>query len=177
MNKYITCALDDLKTDLTPFEYKLLSGWKVKLFRTSTDIPKSKYWFIENGYLHTALHLINIPMIHHEIAHCVELKDKKRWMKNNWGFNFGFKKFAATAREARVQAIHLLMRGSIANDPHRWIKGQAANYKVNLFSKFKSKQEVEDYLIAQQNKIRQEWNLDRIELEWKIRMEYIHERL
>lgn len=139
-----------------------------------------KCFFIENGHIYIPYAL---PSAEHEIAHMVEMKNSKRWTMADWGLigNPSFVDevkpglfFAAFAREVRVRAIqqHLTKQEWHPLSQHIAWGGKAIESRLP-FGRFKSLMDVELWDMDLHAKTYNAWSTDRIEHEWKIRLNHI----
>lgn len=121
----------------------------------------------------------------HEIGHWVEMKSPKRWFLPDLGMSndpdgFTPKSFwAAYAREVRVRTLQ-----SLIGDSHNCIltspKGESYDHsswgwggrssKYFPFGRFKTRQNIIDWEQDLISKTKNNWPVDRIVHEWKIRL-------
>lgn len=158
-------------------------------------------YFIKNHKICIGYNLICIRL-EHQICHMVEMQDLQRCLLPNWGFTSPLSKtiysedpkrkdklirkeqlivskehlYRALARETRVRSIEKLISNSsylLLNNPI-WID----MVKCSLpFGKFTSTSDVGDWLDSITESTSKIWNLDRIEFEWKTRIDYISNHL
>lgn len=122
----------------------------------------------------------HVPMIEHEIAHMVEMNDFKRCVMDDWGLKTFIKPeslsskevFVGLTRETRVRAIqcHLTKIGQSIKDHKQWIY-MVSNHLP--FGKFKTVQNVLEWVEEMHTRTFKDWNIDRIEYEWNRRTDYI----
>lgn len=124
----------------------------------------------------------SFPNIGHEIAHMVEMKDYSRCIKTDWGFldpeksvksNKPNRIIAAAAREIRVRAIESIFSNNVTKIGKNqiWIE---AIYGILPYGKFDTFKDFLDWEEDLHNKTIKAWNADRIETEWKSKLDYIH---
>lgn len=142
---------------------------------------------IENNKINIAY---NIPFVRigHQIAHMVEINDLKKCLLPNWGFktfqSFTPSKehiFRAIARETRVRAIEKIIYSDylapidLFNDINFYWKDLVKN--ILPYGKFNSLEEVKDWCQSIEYSTLNIWSLDKIEYDWKIRIDYISNHL
>lgn len=123
-----------------------------------------------------------IPNIAHEISHFVEMNNFDRLIKPDFGFDpIGSNKYKspknivqAISRENRVVAIESIIKNIDYSIPIKENDYWFETFKNILpFGKFKTIENVFDWsefiYISTKNK----WSKDRIEHEWKIRLNYV----
>lgn len=123
-----------------------------------------------------------LPSADHEIAHMVEMTNRSRWTLHDWGINIHEPKtqkglFAAISRETRVRAIQRHMTPNIPrfaplNNVHCWEPWVKENIP---FGKFKTYQDVENWVVDMHDKTYAAWSLDRIRYEWEVRINHIRD--
>lgn len=126
-----------------------------------------------------------LPNIIHEISHFVEINDLNRLTKDDFGFspikdgilllekNAKFF-FAAAARESRVRGIERSIctkRDSRLTQNHYW-NNMAAGHMP--FGRFNDKTDFVNWSDDLHNKTIKAWSKDRIECEWKVRLDFVH---
>jgi hypothetical protein len=134
------------------------------------------------------------PSANHEIAHWVEMKDENRWLLPNWGiptksfihphrFIGGTREgeVAALSREMRVMAIQAHMESFLVEkDPGqmrermtRWADEAFLKDFQLPFGKLKERQDIRNWAGQIWQTTFNAWNLDRIEFEFKKRIEMV----
>lgn len=166
------------------------------------DLSKSEPvpYYVANDKIFISYNLLAIRL-EHQIAHMVEMQDLQRCLLPNWGFKrldggapfecriedskliFSKKErvkliaskehlYRALARETRVRSIEKLM-GNVSHpilDNPIWNEMVKYNFP---FGKFESLNDVKYWLDSITESTSKIWNLDRIEFEWKIRIDFI----
>lgn len=168
-------------------------GIPKSLFNSLKDdgivFPKHKLSFNNNDdyfYVPTKkciyLPVNSIPNLEHELAHMLEMNDFARLTQVDFGFWFNrpitvsaSAAIAAMSRESRVRAIQArlinksLSDCKITNNPI-WADDIAAHLP---FGRFMMKQDVIDWSDDIAEKTYNAWNVDRIDAEWKRRVDYL----
>jgi hypothetical protein len=128
-----------------------------------------------------------LPRVSHEIAHMVEMKSYGRLLLDDWGFDRitsgtdpknTFAKansaFRGMARECRVKAIEsFLHKPGYSNNriiADGWY--QIMHRHVG-FGRFQSASHIDDWMRHLFEFTQKQWSLDRIQYEWKLRVEFI----
>lgn len=121
------------------------------------------------------------PTIEHEICHMIEMKDYDRCLKVDWGLALPQKSvysekpnriISAAVREIRVRAINSIFSKCTKISSN--IVWADAVKEMLPYGKFKTIQDFFDWEEDLHNKTVQAWNKDRIEAEWKNKLDYIH---
>ena len=134
------------------------------------------------------------PRLSHQIAHMLEMTDETRQIKVDWGLR-NCSKFKspegliiATAREVRVRAIenHICAKKSMVFDEkeNRWIKANLFRLTENKnwmtlledilpYGRFKTMQDVKDWINTISETTYKEWNINRIDETWKKRVDVL----
>ncbi len=116
------------------------------------------------------------PDITHELAHHVEMVNKDRLLKKDWGFKTSYSMagfLAYISRETRVRAIQRHFDGKT-----HYLFDEARN-GVEIVSnalplgRFKSKNDLTDYIIDLDDRVFRSWNKDRIEYTWREKMDFL----
>ncbi len=133
---------------------------------------------------------VGVPSAEHDIAHMVEMSNKKRWTIADWGMpspknNNGYSEwksfggfFAALSREIRVRAIQLHLipeygqRETLMNIFANPFWFEMVN-KHLPFGRFNSYEDVISWMIDLRDKTRFAWSPERIRHEWIIRLDHI----
>lgn len=139
----------------------------------------SKVYFLTKEHIYIPYRL---PSASHEIAHMVEMKDLDRCLLPDWGLKAFTNKvkvsdklfFAAFAREIRIRAIDNLIHGfsnpvSITNHVY-WFHEAC---KRIPFGRFKDNKDIVAWADDLSLKTFIAWSFDRVEHEWKIRLDHI----
>jgi hypothetical protein len=183
-------TLEEVMTSVNPvrkFTHHLLGmDSRIRLHAFVDDLDDEKFFFIGKQYIHIPY---VFPPVEHEIAHMVEMKNKKRWTEPDLGMatftdldrvkpaSF----FAGLAREIRARAIQLHMMpeemgnkgGTIYNILNNQITWGDYADRYSPFGRFKSYKDVETWALDMRERTYKAWSLDRIEHEWKIRLAHI----
>lgn len=186
--KPTTISLNEIKYKITSFEKELLV-----MFPTIKFVDEYHYLKPLSepcGYMprkHQILMTYDLPRVSHEISHMVEMNDLNRLIIDDWGLYFKDElhgkspfdncKFAfrAAAREARVKGIenHICKSEYQGNRilADTWYRHRL--YPHVGFGRFSSKEDIDDWLRSIFETTRKQWSLDRIQHEWKQRVEFI----
>lgn len=149
------------------------------------DIPLLKDGDKPLAYLPTKQGLyfyVAIPTPEHEVAHLLEMNDRKRWTLNDFGINSDPPDtprplLTGITRETKVRAIQSIL----ANEPPNplWFKDRIwGNLLMNRisfpFRSFAAFSHLEDYLASLYTKTIARWDFDRIHYEWEERAEHLN---
>lgn len=151
-----TGFIDDVQPEVTTKKNRGMLGWCVR--KDYVQMPTE------------------IPQPAHEIAHLVELKSLPRILMDDFDFVNGNTDispahyYVAMAREARVRAIQSHFDGRINFANPFWFE-----MAPRPFGKFRNEKDVEAWVHAIFTTARNEWNMDRIFHEMKIRTDYIRD--
>jgi hypothetical protein len=159
---------------------------RIRLHSFVDDLDDKKFFFIGKEYIHIP-HVF--PPVEHEIAHLVEMKNKERWTLPDLGMatftDLDRVKpapfFAGLAREIRARAIQLRMMpeemdkrgGTIYNILNNQLTWGDYSEKYSPFGRFKSYKDVEIWAEDMRERTYKAWTLDRIESEWKVRLDHM----
>jgi hypothetical protein len=182
----------------TPFVRHLLKMEpRIRLSMFFGDVKNMTGFFLTKEHIYFPC---RIQPVSHELAHCVEMQDKRRWTMDDWGFALpphmrkGAPKkyndarwqskgglFAAVSREQRVLAINSVI-SPLAKDHHDYY-GTKITTQLSWngfhsdwylpFGRFKTMKDVEVWLNDLFEKTVSHWSLDRIEAEWKVRLDHM----
>lgn len=178
-------AVNPQTLELAPF-VKHLCGMdsRIRVCAFYGDVEEDKGFFVTKSNVFIPYVL---PKIEHEIAHLVELRNPKRWTMKDWGMP-RFEKdtikrnvfFAALSREVRTRAIQLHMQpNSIGNEKDSAYNQLANSYWADMagrlfpYGRFKSMQDLKCWMDDLRERTYRAWSLDRIEQEWKFRLNHI----
>ena len=170
-----------MRETFSPFVQHLLGMEpRIRVYPLLDDLVERK------GYIPTKTGIYMpcaLPSIEHEIAHFVEMEDKSRWTKTDWGLgvNPDFLDtatiphvIAAAARETRVRAIQY----QISNEQNPYLFNniywrEAMEHRVVGTGRFKSHKDISDWLWSMSIRTQSDWDLDRIESAWKERVSHL----
>jgi len=125
--------------------------------------------------------------VEHEIAHIVEFSDLSRILLPNFGFKSVHKTnnsavfFRSMAKEIKVRAIqmHLLKKDRVRHpiwesilNHKQWVDNAQ---RLIPFGRFKNYQDMEAWENHLRTKTYNAWGLDRIENEWRNRLNYLRD--
>ncbi len=156
-----------LLKNVAPFEQHLLGMFpRVRLHPIYDD--RFGGYSLHHGTVHMAT---AVPSTSHEIAHMVEMKDPKRWTLKDWGMPLAIRSFGIPllARECRVRAIQFYMGGQRQIYENEFVF-DAVKYPI---AKFKGRAELLEWLQAMEERTKKAWSVDRIEDEWRVRVNHI----
>lgn len=189
-----TIGLSEIKTKITPFERELLG-----LFPNVKFVPK--YWEMKENtnelcaYMprKDAIYLTHdLPRVSHEISHIIEMTDFDRLIKDDLGLGWDhpldewFKnknssiRIKAAARECRVKAIEsFFCKSQYTNNRvlnNNWYERILYPLVKNeSFGRFKSTKDIDEWLQTIFATTQKKWSIDRIQYEWKRRVDYIRD--
>ena len=176
-----------LSTDFTTSLLTRESKFVKELIALDSRIMLYPYFsgvIIGRGYLPSKTLIkipAEIPRISHQIAHMVEIKTE-RCIFPDWGFEeltddiLKNNPFAKVARECRVLAIEKHIRPTCRDGVHLITNNFWWNTPVKEaipFGRFKDIKDVENWAGLITENTFKRWNLDRVEEEWKSRLNYI----
>lgn len=166
---------------LSPFVQHLLTmDPRVRLYEMVDDVADGKAYILTKTQICLPYQL---PTIQHEIAHFVEMEDKSRWTKTDWGLgvrpNFLDTTtvphlIAAAARESRVRAIQYKM--NVESDPYLFANQfwqEAMERRAIGTGRFKSSKDITNWVWGMSIRAQSDWDLDRIESAWKERITHL----
>ncbi len=170
-----------MRETFSPFVQHLLGMEpRIRVYEFLDDLVERK------GYIPTKTGIYMpcaLPSIEHEIAHFVEMEDKNRWTKTDWGLGVSpnFPETAtvphlivAAARETRVRAIQYQINNNynpyLFNNSY-WQDNMER--RVVGTGRFKSPKDISNWLWGMSIRAQGDWDLDRIESAWKERIAHL----
>lgn len=185
----MTCAVKvtDVANQLDPFVRQLLEmDDRFRLCEYFGDIQEDKGFFVTKEFIHVPFIL---PRIEHDISHLLELTAARRWTMPDWGMpKFSADTiapsafFAALCRECRTRGIQLHLQ-KFQNEEAK-LRSTAWNQlnnpywkemteKLLPYGRLKTMQDVQCWLDDLRDRTFNAWSLDRIQCEWKVRLNHI----
>ena len=157
---------------------------RIRVCNLFGDIEEDKGFFVTKSHIFIPHQL---PKIEHDISHLLELRNSKRWTLPDWGmprFNDATIKcgpfFAALCREVRTRAIQLHLEPETIGNETSTTWNQLANpywsdmtERLLPFGRFKCMKDVKCWMGDLRERTYQAWSLDRIDHEWKVRLDHI----
>lgn len=178
-------AMNPQLLDMNPFIKHLFSmESRIRVYNLYGDVEDNKGFFVTKSHIFLPYQL---PKIEHDVSHLLELRNPKRWTMVDWGmprFNDNTIKcspfFAALSRETRTRAIQLHFEPEAIGDEKSTTFNQLANsYWLDMtqrflpFGRFKCMKDVHCWMGELRDRTYQAWSLDRIDHEWKVRLNHI----
>jgi len=185
----LTLAEYKAKGQMTPFMFHLLSmDERLRFPELGDGIIEGQSYIPTKNYLYIPY---AVPNMVHQISHMVEMTKLERCIQPDWGMvpnsldgqTAGL--FAALIREARVRSIQSYLApwiieyedeesdyGGLLN-LNMYINNATSRIKKKPFGRFYFRKDIIEYIEMTRDKTIQAWSLDRIEAEWKKRLQYI----